>query len=71
MNNLSATTLRKLEVCKDHFFATYFTSARKERLNRDAVPILYENAGSSANDKNVGLDEMQEDNRARNREIEI
>lgn len=60
---LTDNTLRKLRLCEDHFLATTFSNATKVRLNRNAVPVAYKNAGSSANEENVEIqmDEIQRD----------
>ncbi|XP_011884001.1 PREDICTED: uncharacterized protein LOC105571140, partial [Vollenhovia emeryi] len=48
LEKLAAHTVRKLGLCEDHFLATSFTNTTKERLNRNAVPIAYENTADSS-----------------------
>lgn len=66
LKKLSSSTIRKLGLCEDHFFTSSFVNAKKERLRRDAVPIPYENAGSSASEENIEIQngETQRDNPA-------
>lgn len=63
LHELTDNTLRKLGLCEDHFLATSFSNATKVHLNRNAVPVAYKNAGSSANEENVEIqmDEIQRD----------
>lgn len=68
MEKLSANTLRKLGLCEDHFVPTSFTNTIKERLRRDAVPIAYENAGSSINNQQIVIEIQSEE---RQNEIEV
>lgn len=56
---MSSSTLRSLGLCEDHFAPTSFTNATKLRLKRDAVPIPYNNTGSSTSNENVELQEVQ------------
>lgn len=60
MEKLSDHTLRKIGLCEDHFLITSFANATKNRLRRDAVPIVYENAGS-ASVQNLEVQEIQND----------
>lgn len=46
-------------LCEDHFPATSFTNATKVRLNQDAIPVAYNNAGSSVDKRNIEVEEMQ------------
>ncbi|KAL6423072.1 hypothetical protein ACFW04_010506 [Cataglyphis niger] len=48
----------KIGMCEDHFSATSFTNATKIRLTRDAVPIAYNDVGTSVNKRNIEVEEM-------------
>ncbi|XP_024891977.1 uncharacterized protein LOC112467531 [Temnothorax curvispinosus] len=49
LEKFSPATLRSASLCEDHFTAKCFTNATKERLIRNAIPIPYNDTGSSAN----------------------
>ncbi|KAL0098809.1 hypothetical protein PUN28_020756 [Cardiocondyla obscurior] len=64
LKDLSVNTLRKLGLCEDHFLPTAFTSATKERLRTDAIPIAHEDysGASTSTEKDTGASTSTEKN---------